>query len=506
MSADPIIVENEEKVSSLPKNSAMKEADVNKTVMIRANGATEHVSSSDLLTSQWFSGYPRTLPFPIDDITRDFGDDLYDRMALDPKIAQTLAVLKTGIIEEGMILTAPVTDQSDPRSKPAAEILKAAQSMLQNLDMDVDALLWNMLAGLHLGNKVSELVFGYVEEDGKVRIDVRKIHVKPRNSLAFVIDSFGNIVGFVALIPGNANTVLQNSYVDLKKTENLLPRDKFWVFTNRQEDQDPRGTSILRPAYEFWNIKHQVIREYLKYLTQFASASLFATTPEGAEVQKERDANGVATGNVIDPWAVMRTALEAFRNGSVMTAPFGTELKEIFSQGDGTAFSKAIDFLTREMVSSILGQTLASEEGEHQSRSASSVHQNILASIIRQLKRTLCFSIRKDILVPWVERNWGTEFKNLAPEVSLGETETPNLPQLMTAVANLFNSTYLSPTQLAGVDKLLNLSQRSPEEYQSIIEFYKARMAQAQTMPDQGGTNVKTSDKNVKPGGDNAGK
>lgn len=58
--------------------------DGRKVSQIQANPKFEYVSGGSW---SWTASYLRSLAWYIDDTTRDLGDDLYDRMSLDPQIA-----------------------------------------------------------------------------------------------------------------------------------------------------------------------------------------------------------------------------------------------------------------------------------------------------------------------------------------------------------------------------------------------------------------------------------
>src|SRR5438270_770319 len=72
------------------------------SVTIQANPAQEYVAAGDY---GFYQNLTRSLPWAIDDISTDFGDDVYDRMLHDPQILSCLNVLKAGILEDGINLT-----------------------------------------------------------------------------------------------------------------------------------------------------------------------------------------------------------------------------------------------------------------------------------------------------------------------------------------------------------------------------------------------------------------
>jgi hypothetical protein len=100
-----------------------------------------------------------SLPHPLDDLTADFGSDIYDRMAYDPQIAACLTVLKASILEDGLTLSPAVDDKLDPRYPLAVEIKEAAEAMLDDLETPLDDALLDMLHAIAVGNRVAELKY-----------------------------------------------------------------------------------------------------------------------------------------------------------------------------------------------------------------------------------------------------------------------------------------------------------------------------------------------------------
>jgi hypothetical protein len=232
---------------------------------------------------------------------------------------------------------------------------------------------------------------------------------------------------------------------------------------------------VLRPAYTAWNLKGQAQIEHLKYLVQFASPSLIGTTPANATRTPVLDSAGnIVPGKTIDPIENLKEALLAFRNGSAFAGPYGTIVKELFSSGDGSAFLHAFDRYNQDITLAILGQTLATGEGQHDSRAAATVHQDILDTMVRQAKRAVVRMLTFDVLRPWVIANWGEAALPLVPALTLGTTEAPDLSALMLAVASLEKAAWFTPSQKPEVDLLLNLPQRTQQETDLETERFTA--------------------------------
>lgn len=451
--------------------------------------STEYVSGGGW---SWYSRLARGLPPTIDDITSDFGDDLYERMAIDPTIAKCLAVFKASVLEDGLDLNPAIKDEADPDYDLANRIHDEASAMLDELETSLDDVLWDLANCIAYGNVVAEQRFelkpGAVEKRELLQLIALK--VKPRRTYAFVVDAYLNVIGLLGQRPGESNPYMGQVGLDPEHVPNILPREKFCIATFRPHNSDPRGTSLLRPAYDPWWRKRQLLPDYLKYLAQFAGPSIWGTTPEKAQALPSEDSLANPTfdtdGNLNPPFTpgadipvttdpygnnpvpvgtftlspeqqLVRSLLE-FRNGTAAAFPFGTQLHTIEMTGEGRAFLAAKADCDRDMIGAILTQTLATEEGEHQARAAAQVHQDVLDTLIRQAKRSIIRMVRRDILRPWVRYNWGEKALHLVPIPTLGETKTQDLAPLITALGAVGYA--VDQSQMPDIDEMLNLPVR----------------------------------------------
>jgi uncharacterized protein DUF935 len=427
--------------------------------------AREYVAGGNL---GWYSplGYGRALPHALDDLEGDFGDDIYVKMSFDPQISACLSIFKAGILEGGLDLAPAIDDDADPEYELAASICEEATAMLDNLQTALDDVLWDMLSSLQLGSKVAELIFELqpAVTENRPMLHVVAIKPKPRHATAFVVDAYTNIYGLLIRAPMQASPFLGTSTFDpLHPPENFLPREKFAISTFRPVDSDPRGTSLLRPAYDPWWRKRQLYLEHLRWASQFAGPSLIGFTSPDAQTEAATDDLGnLIEGQLpITPEQAMQSALEQFRNGTAAAFPGGSLVKVLEANGDGHAFLRAIAEANISITKALLTQSLATEEGEHQTRAASQVHQDVLGTLVRQGKRGMLRMITKDILKPWVLRNWGERVLHLVPVPSLGETEQQDMAPMVTALA--LAGYQVGPSQLTEIDSLLGLPMRNTE-------------------------------------------
>jgi hypothetical protein len=442
-----------------------------KTITVSADPTRDYVAGGVGGSGQWFTNYAKSLPPDIDELARDFGVDIYERMASDPQVAAALLILKASILEDGAKLAPALDDETDPDYALAVQLNDLATAMLEALETPLDEVLWNLLDAVSRGNEVAEQVYAYQAHGGATRLMLTALRVKPRLATAFVVDAYGRLLGLLARIPGEA-TPVQTGYIDPTSLPNFMPRAKFAILSFRPEEGSPVGTSVLRSAYTAWFLKRQVMQEHLRYLTQFAAPSVVATTGLDAQDYVPTDALGNPTGPFdtnglpipITPEQRLLDTLAGFKNGTALALPNGTTFQIFFSSGTGEAFIHAFDLYDRMITKSILGQTLASEEGRHQSRAASLVHQDVLDTIIKQAKRAVARMLARDILMPWIRYNWGEDAVRLCPRVTLGTTEQSDIVQMMNGIAALQTSGYIAASQYTGLDEALNFSPRLPEE------------------------------------------
>ena len=416
--------------------------------------------------ADWPGQSLRSLPHPIDQLSRDLGADIYARMMKDPQVDACVTLLKAAILEDGLMFSSPVEDQEEDGYELAQKIRKEADQMLNHdLTTPITDVLWDMGSAIAYGNRVAEQVFEVrtAHTTDKKFLQLAALKVKPIRSTAFVVDMFLNVVG-LTYSPGRGMTARALN----PRTEEILPRAKFVYWSNHPEDSDPRGTSWLASAYTPWWRKYQVIPEYMKFLAQFAGPALIGYAPEGAVPTPQVDSLGNPildpdTGLPIPAKSPERAVLEAlllFRSSAALALPFSSKVDLIQSKGNGEAFMHAIAGCNQEMTKAILTQELATEQSQNQARAAAQVHQDVLDTLIRQGKASVGRMIVNMILKPWISYNWGADKVKLCPIVTLGSTEEQDKPDMFRAIATLFSSGFPHPSQLPALDRILGLPVR----------------------------------------------
>ncbi len=464
----------------------------------------DYVSGSGFL---WIAKYIRSLPHYIDDITRDLGTHTYEKMLTDPQVASCIRLLTIKIIEDGIQLdpaiksqntqptpqeesiTADIdqakkeNDQEAEEAELASKICDWCADNLDNLARPFQSVLYEMLEGaLTGGNKVGEEIWELkTDDDDKVRLHLKDIKTKPRETTAYVVDAYMSLIGLLAMIPGQGWPIQTGTIVgDPKYQPNMLPKEKFFILTWNGKGNDPRGTSLCRCVYTPWFMKINLWTEYAKYLSQFASAMVVGKTAQGAQPMPEMDSQGnpIPGGALIKPEDQLRVAIEELRNGAAIALPFGTEVQIQPPQGQGNAiFNAAIQLCNQEIAHGILCQALATEVAPHMSRAASQSQQTVLDEVIVQERMNLAKAIKQQILYRMVLYNWGRDVADkYTPNVRAVQTEARSWAKDAAAISTLVMSKYVDPSQYPELDAILGLPKRDPEALQAMIDANMAAL------------------------------
>jgi hypothetical protein len=454
---------------------------------IGAVAGREYVSAQrDVYLYNWL----RALSYNVDDITADFGDDLYERMQYDDAVAAAVTTVKAAILSEPVETTAPPLADNDNRVQVANDITDCCRRALRNLAANtrtngaLDDVLWNMCDALALGNKIAEVIYGNGRGADKGRLVPVAIKPKKRRLVSFVVDVYNNLQGFLALVPGMPYPVQTGVIItEPNQLANFLPREKFAVLSWRPKDGDPRGSSMLRPAYTAWNFKMQLWAEYMKFLANFIVPSYIGFLPDVAAATYMVDSNGnemLGTDGLpigFDPATDMATKLAQLRNAGVGAFPFGAKVDVVHAaSAAGQAFDSAFTFLNDCIARAILGQTLATGEGKHDSRAAAQVHQDVLLLLVKQAKQAVCSMIERDIFAPIVSMNWGDDNLDLVPSASLGEVAEPDKAQMWAAIASLAHANVILPSMWEQVFAEAGMPPAAAEELKALTERWNAAL------------------------------
>jgi hypothetical protein len=509
----------------------------------------------------YFTDQPRALP-PIADTGRR-GDTLtveqIEQMLHDPDVYAGLMLLCLMALNEKLLITpvvkqptsepqpaalvpapdptqqpnptdgapAPVQDQPKDNVPPAAEQsaqadtpdaarAKRAQEITDFCQRQVDrvpkfaAKVFAMcFEGLAFGNKVSEQIIEISQRGlDASRWVLKDLKPKPREALAFVIDAFNNELGFIGARPGEGFSVPYNTLVD---TSQIIPREKFAVFTYRPKDGNPLGQTALDAARNGWELKQRGWPEYLLFMMVCAIPGILATVKDDADEMTVYEDDGITpkldhTGEVVKVSAhqFLLNMLGKMRNHQIGVAPEGTDVHLLQANGEGDVFGKFFTLIKKEIGMAILLQELATRDAEHQTKGATTSQFGVIDLLVWWIRDTLADMVRYDIFKPLVRYNFGdADADELLPLCSYGDTEARAWATDATAAAALAEK--LTESQWDYVTAQLGI----PPPTEAERAFRRQAAALMQQMQQRGAQqqNGKPGDetgKNDKPGADNA--
>jgi hypothetical protein len=481
-----------------------------------------------VLANGYTSSQQRTLGTTIDDIEVEIDLETYDRMENDSAIAKSKKIIITNVLADDLAMAPGATeDEVTPDEYDVyVTIMEFCQRLVKGiapvtpLRGTLEQLLSNSIA---YGHGISEIVWEYRMDGGskkkddpkvtdtkskpkmsiwnrlgigtynndapatsdplvkrpnldgeKVRLMAKAIKVKPRGAVRFVVDDFMNVLGMAPQNKGRYNSANSINYNE------IIDRDKFLVLTLNKRDEDPRGRSTYRPAFNWYNLKSQVPAELLRFILEESVPKAVGTmAPNAAPFEYERDAQNNIIFEADGTTPKMLTAAESFarqiqgfRSGSGAVIPHEAKL-EPFKKGitsDANLFPVIIKIINDEIENCILLQTLAQSEGSHQARSAAQQVAELLYNLIFWIKWGMAQAVIHDFLAVGVRANFGEWALEYLPQVSFGDFVRRDWTEELKAYADAYFKGLLDDTQRAEIMANLNLPKPGPSRQELSLD------------------------------------
>lgn len=385
-----------------------------------------------------------------------------DLLRLDAEIESDVSVLADTVFADGIEVVPAVLDESDAEYQEAADIAEFVSKATRTRRPFVMVLKEMFKAAFYNGIKVGEIVLRYQNDlqiDGKLVLD--RINPKPLAATAFVTDKFYNVLGLVGAQRAGQTVVTAGS-ISLSKDE-IIPREKFLVLSFELEDNDPRGLSQVRAAYDAYCDKQLSREQWKEWRRTSAIPKKVGITPDKAMPIPVKDADGkpiIENGvqKTITASKSLMNALEGFANNSAITAPFGTDIKQLEVSGKGEQFLNAIKFNNAEMRKVVLGDALVTGEADKDARAARESSKDV-SDIRKQALRTAVeAAVENDVFRLLTVVNFGAEKAHLAPKCFLGDTEANDWAGDVSAAAGAGYE--FAPEHLAQLDAQFGLKPR----------------------------------------------
>lgn len=411
-----------------------------------------------------------------DDLNREFGDVVYDEMMRDPAVAASVDILKSLILAEPLRVVPRIQDKKHPEYEQSKAVSDFVEKQVRGMNRGTQAVLLEALDAIQYGSALVEIVYEDAIEDGRPILKLKDLKTRSRMNYGLIVDRYFNVLGAV---PREAGYTASGVYTGSTKPDKsqMVPREKFLLIVLQTRNSDPRGISLIRPAWNAYYLKTQVWPAYLKFLVQFASPSIVGYTPEGAEDIEQVDANGEIVLNsdgtvaTVSAEEDMLNTLLGFQAGTVAVLKGGSKLDFIQSQGQGEAFSAAVDLFDRQIAMAILKTHRTLLEAKHSSKADSESAADITDVFVSSLRELVAAAFTRDVVKNLVAVNFGPEIAEAyAPEVTLKSMPKQDFGKAADAVGKLWASKFLHSSQVAEVDALVGLPERDMDAFLSELE------------------------------------
>lgn len=474
--------------------------------------------------SGYSSGQNRILGATEDDVELEISLETYDRMENDPVIAKCKNIIITNTLTDEMQMAPGATEDEVGKEdyQVYVEIMEFCQRVIIGLDRPYREFCEQQLNNaVPYGHAIAEVTWEY-RKDGwsskpeqkdkklpttkigalwakmgglfmatpsepedpaikrpqlkkeKIRLMPKSIKVKPRGTARFVVDDFMNVLGIAPMYSPNR---LQLKY------DEIVDREKFLVLTLHKKNEDPRGKSTYRPAFNWYNLKTQMPSELLRFILEELVPKVVATLPENAtpfEMARDDDNNIIyedeanTVPKMISLAESLRNAIKEFRGGSGVVVPFGVTF-EPFKKGltgaaDASMFNQTTKLIDGQIENSILNQTLAQSEGEHQARSASQQVAELLYNLIFWIRWLLAVMTLTDLLEVAVKKNFGEWALKYMPFVSFGDFVRRDWATDLEIISRAYFWGFIDDTQRAELMAWLNLPKPGPSRQELGLE------------------------------------
>lgn len=359
-------------------------------------------------------------PYNPDDLVMKSGDySIYEDMMHDDQVHTCVSLKKDLVLASGWDIVCEGSDYEEDEEKPLdgdaensekksfaeeledeeepeedvdpeADAEKAAQAELEEAikedleialredpDVPFEDSLEELLTAYEFGFSLSEKIFKK-RPDGTLTLKC----LKTRHPATWLIhtDKHGNIEKYVQRGAHNDIDVNPKSLIH---------------YVNNRKFQNPYGNSDLRPAYNAWFTKRQVMRYYAMFIENAAGAKPVA--------RYDKDAPQTAVDKIFN-------AIKNLQSKSAMVIPKEIEVDYLEAKSNGEAYIKGINILNMFIGRSLMIPDLLGFQGSETGGGSYSLGKDQLMVLFKHIHRrraTIERIVNQEIIKPIVYFNHG---------------------------------------------------------------------------------------------------
>jgi phage gp29-like protein len=351
-------------------------------------------------------------PYNPDDLVGKKGYAIYDRMQQDAQIQACLTIKKLAVLSRGWEVH-PYSDA--PADIRVAEFIRF---VLEDMRGSITDVLMNALDAIAKGFSVMEINYRVIDrEPWRGMIGLSSIKSKDPSAFAFDTDEFLNVRGLK---------------IRTRNSDDILPPEKFVIYSYNPRYESPYGTSDLRAAYKYYWSKDVLTKFMNVYLEKYGSPTARGTYKRGTPKQAQEE---------------LLKALAGIQKESAIVVPDDVQVELLEAQRGGEAgFLQALEWHDKQIAKAILCQTLVTDEGVRVGSFAlAKIHLDVLKMCLAKLKRDLEETVmREQVIRRLVDYNF-TDAR--CPNFSLGPLEDRDVEKLAAVIAKLVSGEIIRPDE-----------------------------------------------------------
>lgn len=327
----------------------------------------------------------------IDDLVSSKGLTAYREMMMrDEQVSSCVAYLIFARLASGFSISAASEDETDKRVAAAVE-----DNFTRLQRSSVVRLMQNAMDAIAMGFSVQEKILAEPNTSGDFRglQYYKTFRPIPQETITFKVDPFGELApdGVWQMKPH-----IQYSNYTSPDAYNHLPADRFIIWNWQQQNGNPLGFSVLRPAYRWYKWKEMMVRWWAKYMERHGHPWVIAEIEEGTSKETRTAIMRKLSNFVID-----RVLLLKPRNKIDFKEPSTTAVAN---------FKEALTTADRGIARCTMMPSLLTEHGDVGSLALGQSQKNVYEWPLMHLGETLQDEVMAEaVLRPFVDHNFGVE-------------------------------------------------------------------------------------------------
>ncbi|MDW8293233.1 MAG: hypothetical protein RML84_09110 [Anaerolineae bacterium] len=470
---------SEVSASPLPQDAEQR------TVRVEAQARLDTQYASYIFPHSPFAYLLRLSTATRDELVREYGWDIYERIAQDAMVAGVLRDIVMGVVTQRPVA---VAEGEDALSRAMERFVNMQLALLaQRGGVSLVELARQMLrSALVYGHVVAELVFADQPSDDSfvaepltsVFFTLKRVAVLLPSRYSFAVTSDGEVIGIVPLhaYAGAPLVIVQSSSV--LRDPAVVPRIKLFYAVFGRFGADPTGESLLTSAFKPWAMKKQVEEHLLSLIKRIRKSWLGILPPDAQTVCVTDPETGEQ--RYIRPKEDLLDVLQALANGDGGVVPAGTQVQAFDVEVNAAAqlLLESHKLFNRELLRALYSRMLANNNDAAASTTGE-FDRDMVAKTVRGIRAWYEDELRR-LAAQLITLNFGEEIAALhTPRVVVGRGD--GLPLTIRDVAVLHQAGWFTRAQKGEIDEMFGLP---PDDGGDIVRAGVALQQQQQEAED----------------------